>query len=203
MLTGVSFSFAGSDTTATAIRCAIYQLTRNPQFKAKLFEEIDNAKLSPMISYAEAIKLPYLAAVIKESLRVHPSISLTFPRHVPKGGATISGRYFPEGCRVGVNPYVLHYQTSVFGDDAEDFNPERWFRPDAELMERTLFQFGAGSRTCIGKSIALMEIYKFVPQFFRAFDTAQVDPAAVWRERNTWFVIQEMPDFRLSRRVVQ
>ncbi|KAI5785117.1 cytochrome P450 [Pyronema domesticum] len=196
--------FAGSDTTAIVLRTAVYHLCRNPDAMAKLQAEIDEAqkdgRLSPVITYAEAIKLPYLMAVVKESMRVHPSISLTFPRHVPKGGREICGHFFPEGCRVGVNPYVLHYQQSIFGEDAEDYNPDRWFRADAKTMESYLFQFGSGSRTCIGKNIALAEIYKLIPQIFRAFNIELVDPKKDWVEHNTWFVKQTGIDCRLSKR---
>jgi cytochrome P450 len=136
------------------MRTVLYHLCRTPHAKEKLQAEIDSAqregRLSPIITYAEAIKLPYLMAVIKESMRVHPSIALTFPRHVPAGGRTLCGHFFAEGCRVGVNPYVLHYEQSVFGEDAEDFNPDRWFRPEADNMDRYMFNFGSGSRTCIG-----------------------------------------------------
>jgi cytochrome P450 len=92
--------------------------------------------------------------------------------------------------RVGVNPYVLHYSTSVFGDDAEDFNPDRWFRPGAAIMERYMFQFGSGPRTCIGKNIALVELCKFIPQFLRVFKVDLVDLEKEWVEHNSWFVKQ-------------
>ncbi|KAA8907976.1 cytochrome P450 [Sphaerosporella brunnea] len=199
--------FAGSETTATAMRSAIYHLCRNPQYKAKLVAEIDAAqregKLSEMIAYGEAIKLPYLAAVIKEGMRVQPSIVLTFPRHVPAGGATICGHFFPEGCRVGVNPYVLHYQTSIFGEDAEDFNPDRWFRPDAANMDSYMFQFGSGSRTCIGKNVAMAEIYKFLPKLFREYDVNLADPTKEWKEEGAWFVKQTGVEVKFTRRNVE
>ena len=188
------------------MRSAIYHLCKNPQHMKKLQAELDAAQsegnLSEMITYAEAIKLPFLGAVIKEAMRVHPSICLTYPRHVPEGGREICGYYFAAGCRVGVNPYVIHYDTSIFGEDAEVFDPERWFRPNAKNMESHMFQFGNGSRTCIGKNIALSEVYKFIPQFFRVFDVRQEDPSKLWKEHNTWFVKQTGIDVKLAKRNV-
>ncbi|KAH6683345.1 cytochrome P450 oxidoreductase [Halenospora varia] len=198
--------FAGSDTTAIALRSAIYHLCKNPKIYAKLQAEIDSfqkeGKLSEHITYAEAMKMPYTCATVKEAMRVHPSIALTFPRHVPRGGAMISGKYFPEGYRVGVNPYVLHYQPSIFGHDAEDFNPDRWFRPDAAVMDRYMFQFGSGTRGCIGKNVALAELHKFLPEFLRSFNVELVDPTKEWKEHNTWFVKQTDIDCRVSKRTV-
>jgi cytochrome P450 len=48
-------------------------------------------------------------------------------------------------------PLLVHYDKEVFGDDAEIFNPERWIEDDAVQMEKAMLQFGAGTRTCIGK----------------------------------------------------
>jgi len=197
--------FAGGDTTAIAMRTVVYHLCKNPAAKAKLQAEIDTAqekgRLSPNITYAEALKLPYLIAVVKEAMRVHPSIALTFPRHVPKGGREICGHFFTEGCRVGVNPYALHYDQSIFGKDAEEYNPDRWFREDGNNMDRYMFQFGSGARTCIGKNIALAEIYRFIPQFFRQFDIELVGPKE-WVEHNTWFVKQTGIEAKLAKRNV-
>lgn len=53
-----------------------------------------------------------------------------------------------------------------------------------------MFQFGAGSRTCIGKNISLLEIYKLVPNFLRRFDVELEDPRRDWRLHNAWFVKQ-------------
>lgn len=198
--------FAGGDTTAIAMRTALYHLSKNPSAKSKLQAEIDAAqaegRLSANITYAEALKLPYLVAVIKESMRVHPSIALTFPRHVPTGGREICGHFFTEGCRVGVNPYVLHYDASIFGKDAEDFNPDRWFRDEAANMDRYMFQFGSGARTCIGRNIAMAEIHRFIPQFFRQFDIQLTNPEKEWVEHNTWFVKQTGIEARLTKRNV-
>ncbi|GME65169.1 Pisatin demethylase [Neofusicoccum parvum] len=148
--------FAGSDTTAVAIRSALYHLCKDPRVYARLEEEIDRfdveGRLGHVVTYAEASRMPYLSAVCKEAMRVFPSIALSFPRHVPDGGREICGYYIPAGYRVGVNPAAFHFVKSIFGEDADDFNPERWFRSEAKEMERHMFQFGQGTRQCIGKN---------------------------------------------------
>lgn len=125
---------AGSDTTAIAMRSIIYQLLIHPSALQTLQAELDRAYaedcLTLPIRYAEAIKLPYFCACVKEGMRVHPSVGLSLPRHVPAGGYEIAGRYFPQGVRVGINAAVLHYETSAFGLDAADFKPERWLDKD-------------------------------------------------------------------------
>ena len=132
---------------------------RNSTAYEKLTTEVDtavaNGTLSIPVAYAEAVKLPYLKGCINEGMRLHPSVGLTMPRHVPTGGATISGFHFPAGYRVGINGAVVHYDKEVFGLDAENFNPDRWIEGDAVRMEKTMIQFGAGPRTCIGKNVSV------------------------------------------------
>ena len=156
-LTAWICSFAGADTTSITITSVFYYLMRNPTAYEKLNTEIDAAfaagTLSDPVLYNEAIKLPYLKACINESMRLHPGVGLTMPRLVPPGGATISGFHFPAGYRVGVNGAVVQYDKTVFGPDADDFNPDRWIERDATVMDKTMVQFGAGPRTCIGKNV--------------------------------------------------
>lgn len=101
------------------------------------------------------MKLPYLVACCKEGMRMHPSVGLSLPRHVPAGGKVIAGRFFAEGSRVGINAAVLHFDESVFGPDAAVFNPDRWLTDSAAEMDRHMLHFGGGARTCIGKNVCL------------------------------------------------
>ncbi|KAM5344512.1 hypothetical protein ACJ41O_013048 [Fusarium nematophilum] len=154
---------AGSDTTAIALRSIIHNLITNPVCYNKLQHEIDEwdeaGKLSETIKESEARQMPYLQATIKEAMRMHPSVGMLLERHVPKGGATICGRFFPEGYVVGINPWVVGRNRGVYGEDADVFRPERWIEANAEQlkeMERSSLAFGAGSRVCIGKNISMM-----------------------------------------------
>lgn len=154
--------FAGSDTTAIALRAIIYQLLMHPKSLTKLMREIDahhGDSPSFLFSLAEAGAMPYLRTCIKEALRLHPSIGMPLERYIPVGGAEICGIHLRAGTVVGVNPWVAGRDLAVYGSDAASFRPDRWLEADSEqlkLMERNYLVFGAGSRTCIGKHISLM-----------------------------------------------
>lgn len=111
-------------------------------------------------------------ACIKETLRLHPPISMSLPRIVPSEGAIIDGQFYPGGTQVSVAPYVFHRTEQAYGKDARLFNPHRWLNINDEqrrLLEKNNLTFGGGSRQCIGKNISLMELSKAIPSLLRAF----------------------------------
>ncbi|KAK5064363.1 hypothetical protein LTR84_000196 [Exophiala bonariae] len=185
---------AGTDTTAISLSSIVRQLATHPDVLTKLRAEIQDAKaagkISDPITFQESQGLTYFQAVIKESLRVHPAAGLPMWRVVPEGGVIIAGRHFPSGTEVGINAWVAHRNEDVFGSNPELFRPERWLvdREQAAAMEHYFLSFGAGSRTCIGRHISMLEISKLVPQLFQQFN---VLPASTWadiKELNRWFV---------------
>ena len=92
---------AGSDTTAIALRAVVYFLLQNPTKLEKLRSEIAEmeavGQLSNPVTYKEAIAMPYLQAVLKEAMRLHPSTGFTMGRVVPEGGVILLGHRLPEG----------------------------------------------------------------------------------------------------------
>ncbi|KAF1816357.1 pisatin demethylase [Eremomyces bilateralis CBS 781.70] len=177
--------FAGSDTTSIALAATVYHLLKHPACYSRVIDEIDSADgqglLSrPCIRYEEGYALQYLRACIKEATRLHPSGSITFPRRVPKQGCMVAGQFIPEGTEIGCNPYVVHRDRKVFGDDADRYNPDRWLGPKAAEMERHSLLFGYGPRICIGRNIALCQLYKFIPQLLRDFRLELDDPQGGW-----------------------
>ena len=193
---------AGSDTTAISLTAAIAYLSMHPDALAKLREELNdaitNGTASDLITFKESQKLPYLHAVVQETLRMHSAVGVPLARVVGKGGLNLAGRYFPAGTEVGVNPWVIHYNKEIFGLDASEFKPERWLVADAEkrsVMERNFLPFGAGSRTCLGKNISLLEMYKVIPQIVRKFDfqivaDSQHGDGYTWK--TLWFTKQTL-----------
>ncbi|KAJ0107927.1 pisatin demethylase [Diaporthe amygdali] len=196
--------FAGSDTTAIGFRSLFYHLIKNPDVYEKLQSEIDrgfsSGRLKSPVKFSEAIKLEFLSACIKEALRVHPGVQLTMGRVVPAEGLELSGMFIPGGFWVGMNPAVVHFDKSIFGEDADEFRPARWLEPDAAVMDRHMLTFGYGTRTCIGKNISLAELHKLTPELLRYFELELADKNSVWKTRNLWFCKQENVIVRLRKR---
>lgn len=90
---------AGSDTTSISLSSVFYHLCKYPEVAQKLRAEIDEkaaaGELDDPITFKQAQSMPYLQAVLKEALRVHPATGLPLGRVVPIGGAIIAGRVFP------------------------------------------------------------------------------------------------------------
>jgi cytochrome P450 len=189
---------AGSDTTAITLSALFYYLLKHPSSYQRLQQEIDTAAAAHLIddpiTFKQAQALPHLQAVIKEALRLHPATGLGLQRCVPACGASLGGRNFPGGTTVGINAWVAHRNTSVYGLDADKWRPERWQEIDEDgrggEVEQYFFAFGMGSRTCIGKNISLLEISKLVPQLLRRFNLVLDEELSrhEWRTLNRWFV---------------
>ncbi|KAL8948154.1 MAG: hypothetical protein Q9222_005631 [Ikaeria aurantiellina] len=197
----VSMAFAGSETTGISLAAVFYYLIRNPHCYDKLLEEIEVAvsagtikdRPTGAVSWAESQKLPYLDACIKEAFRLHPAPGLPLERVVPPQGVEICGEHIAGGTIVGCSAWVIHRRPEVFGEDVDVFRPERWLETSQEKrkeMEGTMLHFGMGTRTCIGKHISLLEIYKLVPSFLRRFDVFLAYPNQEWKLHNAWFVRQ-------------
>lgn len=208
---GLAIVAAGSGTTSIALSALLYHILKNPSIYRKLQAEIDShspdgafdSSKATLMSFVEAQALPYLSAVIKETFRVHPSTNFAAERIVPPQGHIICGEHVPGGTIVSVNPWVLHKNKDIFGLDSDIFRPERWLEGDIESvkrMEGTLLHFGTGKYTCLGKNIALMEIYKAVPALLARFEISLAYPEKDWRILPGVFV--NMTDFevRLSTR---
>jgi len=85
---------AGSDTTGISLSAILYNLCKNPTAAKKLREEVDATQPK---TFQDAQKMPYLQAVIKEALRMHPVTGMPLWRVVPEGGVTLNDKFFPEG----------------------------------------------------------------------------------------------------------
>jgi cytochrome P450 len=153
--------FAGSDTTAIALRAVGFYLCRNPVCMERLVKEIDEAdragKLSRPVSYKQASELKYLHAVMKEAIRLHSSVGLILEREVPVEGVEIDGHFLNGGTIVGINPWVTNHNEDVFPDPFA-FKPERWIDASEQQTKAmdALWElnFGGGARKCIGRWIS-------------------------------------------------
>jgi len=114
------------DTTSTTAGAIFYFLFKQPRVQQKLREELQAADLPLIPAYAITKDIPYLDAVIKESMRLFPLLNIPLGRKVPRGGITLAGKFLPEGSTVGVLQSTMHHNKTVYGDDHAEFRPERW-----------------------------------------------------------------------------
>jgi benzoate 4-monooxygenase len=128
----------------------------------KLFAELSSALPSPPPSvpdFTSIQHLPYLRATINETLRVHCTSSLGLPRVVPPGpGVTILDHHFAAGTVLSVPSYTVHHDQSIWGEDADEFKPERWLGGLTERQKQAFIPFSTGPRACVGRNVAEMEL---------------------------------------------
>lgn len=173
---------AGSDTTSSLLQSVFYHLLRNPRTMETARAEVAQIRSSDRVLPFSAVReLPYLNACIKEALRIHTPIPMPLPRLAPKGGIEIGGRRFPEGITLSGSPWVLHRSRDLWGDDADEFKPERWLRDDAAQLERYFMPFGVGFMACPGQHLARIEALKITSTILRDYEMQLVHPEKKWQ----------------------
>ncbi|KAH8595382.1 putative P450 monooxygenase [Bisporella sp. PMI_857] len=178
--------FGGADTIGNTLMLGAFYLLESPGLAARLKEELSRAwpVLDTPPRFEDLEKLPFLTAVIKESLRISPGVASPLLRVVPAAGATISGSYIPPNSIVGMSGSFVHSSEEIF-KNPNDFNPDRWLEPNSASLERWLVAFSKGPRMCMGQNLAYCELYLVFAGLFRRFDLG-LDGTTVadltWRE---------------------
>ncbi|KAJ5640146.1 benzoate 4-monooxygenase cytochrome P450 [Penicillium longicatenatum] len=175
---------AGSDTTAYVLRGAAYHVSANPSVNQKLYTELKKAIPDPsqqsFPSLAELEKLPYLSAVVQESLRLCNPITHRLSRVFPDKALRYQDYVIPPGWTVGMTAMLIHENESIYPEPYE-FRPERWLNEDFESrqLERYCVPFNKGVRVCLGLNLARAELFLILAVLFRQFkfDVSQVSRA--------------------------
>jgi cytochrome P450 family 110 len=139
---------AGHETSATSLTWALYHIYREDVVRERLAAELAE---SPSPEYMPA--LPYLGAVVKETLRMHPVVPIVLRRLTRP--LTVDGVSCSRGDTVGIALYALHFDPSIW-PYPDRFNPARFLGGNSSPFEYA--PFGGGSRRCIGASFAGCEL---------------------------------------------
>ncbi|OCK76265.1 cytochrome P450 3A3 [Lepidopterella palustris CBS 459.81] len=163
---------AGSDTTSNTSCALLYHCLTKPEVVRKLQQELDSAipDVNTVPTFGMVKDLPYLDAVIKETMRIHSTSSLGLPRMIPPGpGITLNGHHFPQGTVLSVPAYTIHHSRSIWGPDADTFRPERW-ETVTNKQRAAFIPFSYGPRACVGRNVAEMELALIVSTVFRRYE---------------------------------
>lgn len=146
----------GTDTTSNTVEFALAEMMNKPQVLRKAQQEVETVvSKDNIVEESHIHKLPYLYAVMKETLRLHPALPLLVP-HCPTESCIVGGYTVPKGARVFVNVWAVHRDPSVWKNPLE-FDPERFLEDskwDYSGNDFNYFPFGSGRRICAGTAMA-------------------------------------------------
>ncbi|KAI5456956.1 cytochrome P450 [Mariannaea sp. PMI_226] len=168
---------AGHETMASTLTSIIAVLGSDKHIRAEVTREILGC--AKPAEYSVATRLPLTQALIKESKRLYPVISMSLPRRVPVDGLHLHGHFFPPGTTVGCNPVALHRSADIFGLEVDKFRMRRWTEAEPEAarnMERFNLSWGGGARTCPGRHLAELVVFKVVPALVKEFEIEATVP---------------------------
>ena len=187
---------AGRDTTASLLTNVWFVLSKRPDIWSKL--QADIASLDGEVPTFEELKnLKYLKALLNESLRLHPVVPANSREALedtvlpigggPDGSAPL---FVKKGNTVAWSVYTMHRRKDFYGEDAEEFKPERWL-DDPATGEKGLrpgweyLPFNGGARICLGQQFALTEASYTTIRLCQAFSEIESRDSEVWTESLT------------------
>lgn len=166
---------AGSSTTSATVAFACFMLARSRDAQDKLRQELCQALPdSDDIDPRKTMDLPYLEAVLKETMRMFPMIPGPLERHLGRE-IVVQGQVIPPGIVASTAAYTQGRLPEVF-PDPESWMPDRWVgAKDRERMELNWIPFGTGSRSCPGSNLAMTELKYITGTIFRIFKSVVPD----------------------------
>jgi cytochrome P450 len=168
---------AGSETTSAGINTALLYLSAHTEVRAKAHEELSRVvgrSRSP--TFEDEKDLPYIRAIIKETMRIRPVTNIGTP-HYTTAPITYKDIYIPANSVVAIQQYAIHYDPSLF-PEPDRFNPDRYlefpeksgFYATGGADKRDHWNFGAGRRICSGLHLAENSMFIVLAKLLWAFD---------------------------------
>ena len=174
---------AGTDTTTITLEWALSELINNPAVLRRAQAEVDAVVgASRLADESDVPNLPYLQAVAKETLRLHPTGPLVVRRSLEP--CKVSGYDVPAGATVFVNVWAIGRDPASWGPDPLAFRPERFLEGENAGMDVRgqhfhLLPFGSGRRICPGASLAMLVVQAALAAMVQCFEWAPVGGAPV------------------------
>jgi len=172
----LNFLIAGRDTTAQTLSWTFYCLATHPEAEAKARREITKVCGGRDPQYEDLKRLPFLDAVLKESLRLYPSVPLD-AKYVEEDDTWPDGSKVKAGSIVLYMIYSMNRDPDVWGSDAAIFRPERWLEMESQPDSYAFPVFNAGPRECLGKRLAMVEMQGLMAHILPHFSLRLSVPA--------------------------
>ncbi|RMZ89882.1 hypothetical protein DV736_g2895, partial [Chaetothyriales sp. CBS 134916] len=185
----ITFLIAGHETTSGMLSFASYNLMKNPETLRKAQAEVDAVVGKGPVKVEHLSKLPYLEAVLRETLRLTPTASQfsVQPCEDISSPIVLAGKYhIPPGAVINAFLPGIGRDTTVYGIDADEFRPERMYGENfAKLPPNAWKPFGNGARGCIGRPFAWQEGILALALILQNFNLRLADPSYELRIKQT------------------
>ncbi|KAK3811805.1 MAG: cytochrome P450 [Benniella sp.] len=171
----LNFLLAGRDTTASLLTWTMWHLSQNPDIVKKLKSEVmDVVGPTAMPEYDDIKKLRYQKQVVNEVLRLCPPVPFNFRQSVEED-VLPNGYYVPAGTQVSYSAYSTHRLPELWGEDALEFNPDRWGPERVGSIKQFMFvPFHAGPRICLGQNLAYATAQLALTRIIQLYDITAV-----------------------------
>ncbi|KAK7116551.1 steroid 17-alpha-hydroxylase/17,20 lyase-like [Littorina saxatilis] len=165
---------AASLTSTQTLKALFLYLTHNPEVVRRIQKDLDTklGERTPRIQ--DRGDLPYVEAVVLETLRLASPVSMGLP-HLTTDDVTLDGYTIPKGATVFANTLVFHRDPEIY-PDPEAFKPERFLDDAGQLLpanhplRQSMIAFGVGKRSCVGESFARSRVFLYVTTLLQHFD---------------------------------
>ncbi|MDR4173932.1 bifunctional cytochrome P450/NADPH--P450 reductase [Bacillus nitratireducens] len=164
----ITFLIAGHETTSGLLSFALYFLVKNTDILQRAAEEAERVLIDPVPTYRQVKQLKYINMVLNEALRLWPTAP-AFALY-PKEDTILGGEYpLKQGEEITVLIPQLHRDKTIWGEDVEEFRPERFENPSM-IPQHAFKPFGNGQRACIGQQFAIHEATLVLGMMLKHFD---------------------------------
>ncbi|XP_070711594.1 sterol 26-hydroxylase, mitochondrial [Pempheris klunzingeri] len=189
----------GVDTTSNTLSWALYRLAKDRRAQDRLHGEVDSVcpqGREPTV--ADLSRMPYLKAVIKETLRLYPVVPGN-GRFISESEVIVDDYWFPKKTQFHLCHYAVTHDEAEFVD-AERFVPERWLRAEApggpcfyQHHPYSFIPFGVGVRACVGKRVAEMEMYFALSRLMQHYEVQPEDGAPLVEPKTRTLLVPGKP----------
>ncbi|KMS95715.1 hypothetical protein BVRB_005600 [Beta vulgaris subsp. vulgaris] len=182
----LNFFIAGGDTTSVAFSWFFYLLSVNPQVIVKIREELKTLIIQDHDTHDDIFsrnfienssKLVYLHAALCEALRLYPPVAFNHKTSVNSDVLLASGHRVGPNTQIIFNMYAMGRMKCIWGDDCDEFKPERWISKGGSIKLEPTYKFlafGAGPRICQGKDMVFTQMKAVVAAIIQKYDIEAV-----------------------------
>lgn len=172
--------FRGTDTVAILLEWILARMVLHPEIQSKAQAEIISVVgNSRPVQDSDIPSLPYLQAIVKETLRIHPPGPLLSWARLAVRDVYVGDNFVPAGTTAMVNMWAITHDPRVWAEP-EKFKPERFIEEDISIMgsDLRLAPFGSGRRVCPGKAMGLATVNLWLAQLLQSFEWVASEEAA-------------------------